>query len=708
MIEPAHIKWTDGTPVSGEFDDFYFSSDNGLEESRFVFLQHNQLADRWQQLNRGHFTIAETGFGTGLNFLCTWQLWDQLNPHYSSRQYSMGSDAPPAAKKSEALHEAEPAHLHFLSVEKFPLSHDSIERALACWPELAPYAKPLLDQYPHTVDGWHLIQFPQSRITLHLYFGDINDWLPQIEAQVDAWYLDGFTPSRNPDMWSGVLFKHLNRLTRTQGTVSTFTSARMIKDGLLGAGFSLYKKSGFGKKREMMTATQHHNTGPQRPTWRFDKPWFSPSVSYHSDNRRLHKLISDPAQAETKTALIIGAGISGCTMAYSLAQRGYSVTLVDASNTIASGASGNPQGVLYAKLSADMNLHSQFYLKGYLHSLKLLHQTLPIGKDWDPCGVLQLAFNEKEIKRQEQFRQRYHAPESECLVLDGIVECVSPEKATQLAGVNIKQSGLYFPDGGWVYPKAWCEALIQHPNIHVVLNESIVELKQNQFKDWIAKSASGKTFSAVKHCVVCSAWQATQLSQFKYLPTNPIAGQISQLPTKNDALKTVLCGSSYLAPSAPHQTLSRASTFGASYRLRSSSSDILTEDNVSNLENLKSDFPAASKTIDDRANMHARASVRCASPDYTPIVGAACDENQFNQIFSALNKNKDWAFTEPAPFLEGLYVNTGHGSRGLSSAPLCSELIAAQIDDSPWPLERKQANMLSPNRFLVKSIIKGV
>lgn len=225
------IEWRDGQPYASTFQDVYFSTDNGLEETKFVFLTQNDLGARFKSLHitsphNTSFTIAETGFGTGLNFLSTWQLWLAQAPLNS--------------------------HLHFVSIEKYPLNIDDLRLALAYWPTLTIFSQQLLAQYQHLSHGLHQLTFANGNVTLSLYIGDVAEMLPQINTQVDAWFLDGFSPAKNPDMWSATLFQNMARLSHVNTTFATFTSAGDVRRGLHAVGFQVKKIAGFGKKREML------------------------------------------------------------------------------------------------------------------------------------------------------------------------------------------------------------------------------------------------------------------------------------------------------------------------------------------------------------------------------------------------------------------------------------------------------------------------
>ncbi|MDP2152674.1 MAG: tRNA (5-methylaminomethyl-2-thiouridine)(34)-methyltransferase MnmD [Methylotenera sp.] len=222
---PAQLVWQDGLPYSTKFQDVYFSSDNGLLETEYVFLQGNDLPTRWKQADLKHFTIIETGFGTGLNFLCAAKLWLATAPKH--------------------------AVLHFISVEKYPLNLNDISAALILWPELSELSTPLIHQYD-TLMNTTSISLYNYRIQLSVHIGDATEQLTRITNIADAWFLDGFSPAKNPEMWHSGLFLEMAKHARPSTTFATFTSAGDVRRGLINAGFKVNKRSGFGKKREML------------------------------------------------------------------------------------------------------------------------------------------------------------------------------------------------------------------------------------------------------------------------------------------------------------------------------------------------------------------------------------------------------------------------------------------------------------------------
>ncbi|MCF5709094.1 bifunctional tRNA (5-methylaminomethyl-2-thiouridine)(34)-methyltransferase MnmD/FAD-dependent 5-carboxymethylaminomethyl-2-thiouridine(34) oxidoreductase MnmC [Pseudomonas syringae] len=651
----AQIDWDDqGNPLSRTFSDVYFSTESGLDETRHVFLAQNDLRRRFTELPPGErLTIGETGFGTGLNFLCAWQLFDEC---------------------------AQPdARLHFVSVEKYPLSRTDLQRALALWPELARFATPLLAQYIAVHEGFQRLVFDQGRITLTLLIGDALDMLPQLDGQIDAWFLDGFAPAKNPDMWTPALFAELARLSTTATTLGTFTSTGWVRRALNAAGFKMKRVPGIGHKWEVLRGTFIAWPADAVPAPAV-KPWFA----------------RPPALLGARKALVIGAGLAGCATAESLANRGWQVSLLERHAAPAQEASGNPQGVLYLKLSAHGTALSQLILSGFGHTRRLLER-LQRGTDWDGCGVLQLTFDDKEAKRQVQLAEAF--PESLLHLLDQAA-------AQARSGVALASGGLFYPEGGWVNPPALCDLQAGHPNIRLMAHHEALELRQvdGQWQAWDAERLIDSA------CVVVLAG-AADIRQFVHsadLPLKRIRGQITRLPETqaSQALSTVVCAEGYVAPARLGEH-----TLGASFDFNS---DDLTPNLADHLGNLQMLEDISHDLVERLAatelppeQLQGRAAFRCTSPDYLPIVGPLADRQAFVDAYAALAKDARQVPDVACPWLHGLYINSGHGSRGLITAPLSAELLAAWLDNEPLPVPRSVAEACHPNRFALRGLIRG-
>ncbi|WP_210395701.1 bifunctional tRNA (5-methylaminomethyl-2-thiouridine)(34)-methyltransferase MnmD/FAD-dependent 5-carboxymethylaminomethyl-2-thiouridine(34) oxidoreductase MnmC [Motiliproteus sediminis] len=640
----AELDWSaDGLPRSRTFDDVYFSPGDGLEETRYVYLQHNNLPQRWHDPGLRHFTVAETGFGTGLNFLATWQQWRQ--------------HAPPAAR------------LDYLSVEKYPLAPRDLARALALWPPLNELSQQLLTAYPLPTAGYHRLSFDQGRVVLTLMIGDAEHHFQQQDSQVDAWFLDGFTPTRNPDIWTPELFAAVGRLSRPGTTVATFTAASSIRKQLQNTGFETRIAAGFGPKRHMLHGEFIAPPQPRKARW------YQP-----------------PAVIPPQRVVVIGAGIAGASTARALAERGIAVEVIDRGPAPGSEGSGNPQGVLYVKLPAAPTPQSRIHLTGYAATLSIL-QSLHLDPEiWQPCGVLQLPPEQREQQRQQTLLNSGHYPEQ-------LVRGVGQAEASALAGVELNHGGLWFPSGGWIAPAKLCARLLEHPRISSCFNAEVTHLERADATWQLYDRNHGLLTSATAVVVACAA-SSRAFTPLSGLPLKSIRGQVSFGDSTNaPPLNTVLCGKGYVSP--PHQG---RYCFGATFTLHQQTPELLEADHQHNLDHLSELSPALGMALRQQTRLEGRTGFRCATPDYLPLAGPVAATDAFTAAYAALRHDAKSEPEQAPPLLEGLYVNLGHGSKGLVTAPLCGELVAAQITATPLPLEQELIPYLHPARFLIKDL----
>lgn len=595
------LDWQDGLPFSARFGDVYFSADSGLEETRHVFLAGNRLAQRFAALAAGEsLVVGETGFGTGLNFLCAWQMFEQAAP--------LG------------------ASLDFFSVEKFPLEDDELRAALAMWPELAPFADALLARWRRRVPGWNRWSFGRVRLTLAL--GDAAEALPQLpDGAVDAWFLDGFSPAKNPEMWSEAVLAHLARASRPGATLATYTCAGWVRRGLRQAGFAAEKTVGHGRKREMLRGQT------------------TPRV----EEREMRRAPS--------SAVVIGGGLAGCAAAYALAQRGIAVTLVERAAQLASAASGNPRGALHARFGAGDNPVHRFVQAAYGHALALLDEVLPAdGESRAGCGLLQLAFSPGEEKRIAKLVAQEWPGH--------LLRPVDAAEATALTGMEMAHGGLWFPGGGWVVPSALCARLADHERIALRLGHAAEALTKTGTGWRVAgHDAQGESWVAEADiAVVCCAHAALALEQFAHFPLTPVRGQASLLSATpaSRVLRAVVCGDGYCTPAAEGVHVA-----GATHAFGDESLGVRAAEHEDNLAKLAAHSPALRTALGevDVEKLEGYAAMRCSAPLAMPLVGEV---------------------------QAGLYCSLAHGTRGLISAGLAAEIVAAlacgQLPPLPLPV----------------------
>lgn len=621
-IQQAELDWImqDGVeiPVSRQFGDVYFSKANGLAETRHVFLQGNELPQRLAQLqSHQYFCVGETGFGTGLNILALWQLWQQCRPDNHSR-------------------------LHVISVEKFPLSRDDLQRALAAWPELAALSQKLLDQYPPALPGCHRLVFANERFSIDLWLGDAADCLPVIQSShpVDAWFMDGFAPKCNPELWQDNILKHLVRLSAAGTTFASFSVAGVVKQGLRQFGIKVTRPAGFGHKREMLKA------------W-----WEIPSTDDAATISTFTK--------KTPKIAIIGAGIAGLSMAHALATRGYACDLYDQTAPLA-GASGNPRALLAPKLVALAKFSGSLMNLGGLFSLRYWQQFNGVVEKTGIVHVLD--------KRVEQELEKASAYPHD--ILQGI--SVAAAEPIQQSDSSNPCQGIWFKQAGLLDPQALAQAILQNPAIQQY-KATISQIKAldlaTQNASWQLLNSQQETLGMYDHVLICTALNSPQLCHL--LPQlKPIRGQVSWFtkPSSTPLLPIPMTYGGYMAqlhPSASHES---TVLLGASFIRQDEQTNIRQADHQHNLDLIKAIAPALANQFPAITTWQGRAAIRAQSSDYLPLAGQIAGNH-------------------------GLWTLTGLGSKGFSFAPLCAELICAQLLGEVWPVTASVAAGIDPNRF---------
>jgi len=620
-MEPAELIWQDGVPESARFGDVYFSRDDGLAETRYVFIERNELPGRFAELNsNSHFVIAETGFGTGLNFLATWAEWLSQRPD--------GQDH---------------AILHFISVERYPLSLADLEKALESWPGLQPLARELIENYPPLIKGTHRLVLGGGAIRLTLHFGDVLDAWNELEFVADAWFLDGFAPSLNPDMWLEQAIQQIRAHSKPGTTLATFTSVGRVRRALADKGFDMLKVPGFGRKREMLTG-------------RF------PAAE---------QVVAPAAGAEP--IAIIGAGIAGAALARNLAERGVPVVLIDQANGPGAGASGNDQGALYVKLGVEYNDQTELAATALSFSQRFYQRWQ--GEFWHPSGLLQLAATDQEQDRQRRFLERNTYPEN-------LLAAVTAAEASRIAGMPVQCEGLWFPSSGWLQPARACQTLIDHPHIRTVFDFNVDTLRYVD-NHWVIKASDGRSLRATK-VVVAAGHESGSLAPVpdgQSLRLKPIRGQVTRLPADDCQLPdVVVCGTKYLNPVYEGNAIT-----GATFDLRDDNPVPTPEGHQENLDQLRELLPSVNISKHIQAeHLEGRVAFRCTTHDYQPVAGP-CPVND--------------EAVQP-----GVFLLTGFGSKGLVWAPLLAEYLADRICEQPPCLNTRLARRVETGRLYRKQL----
>lgn len=620
----------DGTPYSALYDDVYHTTHGALAQARHVFLGGNGLPARWRDVTP--FVILEAGFGLGLNFLATWQAWRESHP---------------------------PGRLHFVSVEKHPFCRDDLAGLLAPYSELELLTGELLRQWPPLTPGFHRLHFDDGRVTLTLLLGDAQALLPSLVARVDAVFLDGFAPAKNPELWTPALLATVTRLCHDQATLATWSVAGELRHALERTGWTLERRPGYATKREMLTGRR---IAAVSPALTFDR---TPDVGQ-------------------RRAIVIGAGLAGTAISERLAARGWQIALFERHSQAAQEASGNPSGILLPHMAKDDALAARLSRACYLYVLRRLQDLA--GVRWSPCGVLQVARDNAHENLQRRTVEALQLPPELAAFLERDV-------AAALIGRPVVHGGWWFPGGGWVSPGSVCNALLAAGGkfIQAHFDTEVVALRQT-VDGWLAFDAEGVLLADAPHVILANAHAANRLLP-QALPLTPIRGQISYLPAPwreaVSSLRHVVCRSGYITPPQAGTVC-----IGASFDSDDSDLTQRLADHIGNLRRLEELLPGAAQGIDP-ALLEGRIGLRSATPDRLPLVGTLPDTNASAGSAATL---------ENLPRLAGMHALLGLSARGMVWAPLAAELLASQLTREPLPVERDLLRAVDPGRFHLRAL----
>lgn len=627
------IDWLDdGTPYSPRFGDRYHSEQGGLAQAREVFLQGCGLPAAWAGLPQ--WRILETGFGFGLNFLVTWAAW-RADPQ-------------------------RPTLLHFVSLEAWPVAAADLLRVASAHPELAPLAQELHAHYWGLLPGIHRLALDGGHVLLTLCIGDAQTLLRSQDWTIDSVYLDGFSPQRNPEMWSLHTLKAVARCCRRGTRLASWSIARAVRDGLAQCGFTVVKAPGVPPKRDNLHAT-------------FDPRW---------EPRAPRKAHRPPEAAAPSRCIVIGGGLAGAGVASSLARRGWQVQVLDKAAAPAAGASGLPVGLCCPHISPDDSVLSRLSRSGVRFTLQQAEALLQSGTDWQMSGVL-----EHRVDGSPGLAPDWHSGPG----IDW--SHTAPAETLQAAHLPEGTAACWHPRAAWVRPARLVAALLAQPGIIWQGNANVARLARTEGDQgtlWQVFDEHG-TLLASAPFVVVAAGPASRHLTGERLPLQSVRGQLSwglqdaeitgvlppfpvngdgslvaHIPQENGPLAWHL-GSTFerdkdqLPPSATDQA--------AGYAANRQRLTTLLPHAVAALEGA---FDARHPTtaVRDWAN------VRCVAPDRMPMVGPLDNAT-----------------------LPGLWVCTALGARGLALGLLCGELLAARLQGEPLPVDARLAGALAIERL---------
>jgi tRNA 5-methylaminomethyl-2-thiouridine biosynthesis bifunctional protein len=648
----AIVRDADGTPRSADHGDVYHPRGGALAQARHVFLDGDALATRWR--GRERFVVLETGFGLGNNFLATWAAW-RADPQ-RCRQ------------------------LHFLSIEGAPPTRADLA-TIDRDPALLPLAAELADHWPPLTWNLHRIAFDDGRAELLLGFGDIAAWLPQLVARVDAFFLDGFAPARNPAMWDPRLFKAMARLAAPEATLATWTAARAVRDGLRSAGFAVENAPGTGGKRDITRG-------------RF-APHFAPRAAPRQAATATAPPALDRDRAEALPVVIVGAGLAGCALAQALAERGRSSLLLERGAAIALEGSGNAAGLFHGVVHRVDGRHARFHRAAAFAARVAVRDAIDrVGTHGSVAGLLRLAIDGTGRTELQAIIDALGLPAE-------FVRALDADAASRLAGVPIPVAAWHYPHGGWVDPRGLAAAALARAGrrSELRLGCSVASVRRDAGR-WTVLDAAGAALASADVVVLCNAGGAFELLGSPPWPVEPQRGQVSTIAARGLAPGAIprmpIAGSGYVLPEIDGQVW-----FGATAQWNDGDPTVRRSDHRANLERLCR--LVGLTTVPALDDLSGRTGVRWLSRDRLPVIGA---------VPAALAESAGLGFTAPPtgrldqPRLvaraPGLYLFSALGSRGIASSALGAQLLAAAIAGSPSPVEADLLDAVDPARFVVR------
>ena len=641
-VVPGELAFNaDGLPWSALHDDIYHPASGPFVQARHVFVGGCRLVERWR--GRERFTVLETGFGLGHNFLATWDAWRQ-DPQRAQR-------------------------LHFVSVELHPLRRDDLARAHR-GSELGELAGQLCGAWPSLTPDLHRLVFDGGRVQLTLAFGDARLWLRQLVLHADALFLDGFAPARNPAMWEPRLLQSVARLAAPGATLATWTAARAVREGLAKVGFQVTLAQGKGGKRDITLAQ------------------FTPRFVANAA----------PGRASRKPGAgrvaIVGGGLAGCATAWALAEQGIASVLFDRHAAPAREASGNPAGMFHPIVNAQDGSHARFNrAAAFAVREAVQHAIAALGVSGGAAGMLRLHTDPSGLDGMQRVLQRLGLPGE-------VAQACSAAQASALCGMPLPSPAWFFPGGGWVDPAGLSRSLLARAGaLSQWRGGMAVDRLRRTASGWDLLGADGTVLEHADTVVLANAGDALRLIGAPAWPLDKVRGQVSMLPI--DAWPAGLLppalpvgGAGYLLPVTAGRLV-----FGATSQVGDEDPGVRMADHVDNLARLAT---LTGKPLSiDATLLQGRTAWRWSAADRLPVVGAVPDTAA---LAHDLGSSSRWDQPRFVPRLPGLHVLTGLGSRGIAWSALGGRVLAAAICGAPAPLEATLLDAIDPARFVSRAL----
>jgi tRNA 5-methylaminomethyl-2-thiouridine biosynthesis bifunctional protein len=661
-IVPARIvSDADGTPRSADYGDVYHPSSGALAQARHVFLDGDALAARWR--DKARFVILETGFGLGNNFLATWAAWR----------------ADPGRCRQ----------LHFISVEQAPPTRATLA-SIGRDATLAPLAEELARRWPPPTCNLHRLAFDDAAVELLLAFGAVDAWLPQLVADVDAFYLDGFAPARNPAMWDARLFKAMARLAAADATVATWSAARVVRDGLRGAGFDVEKAAGSEGKRDITRARFAPRFAPRR----------SPRVVAQSTSiARTSPIVARSQSDATPQVVIVGAGLAGCALARALAERGCRSLVLERGTTVASEGSGNRAGLFHGVVHRGDGRHARFHRAAALVSATAVREAIEGDAVRGNVGGLLRLEGGIGLAEMKSLLDAQGLPAD-------YVEALDAAAASALAGIAISTPAWHYPSGGWADPRGLAQSWLDRAGADAVLRlRCDVASLRRVGENWQVCDRDGAAIATAPAVALCNGDGVLAGAGSAPWPVRRQRGQLSGIAASSlppaASPRLPIAGVGYVLP-----PIDGAIWFGAT----SSWDDdpaLRPQDEARNVERLA--VLLGRHALPPSPGAGGRVGFRFTSDDRLPIIGAVPASIAAAMAASGFVTAPTARFDQPrfvarAP---GLFVLAALGSRGIASAAFGAQLLAAAIAGAPSPAEADLLDAVDPARFLSRRYRRG-